>query len=294
MSFEDHWKEWLGTIQVKDIEDSNFYVLKVRDSDNPQILDRENLELIEDLRLFYQALLIAVPYISHSKVTILSGADNYGNIEIRRKISISEAYSPIGCIGKTLNRKTIQVILEIVDSLVKLRVTNEYQNRRIWRILNAYTTGMQSKANENRLHQFVRCIEGFVLPRQGSSTRDMKHRTKLFLGHGFEDRIDRIYKLRSAIEHLHDPYKEIQEKDETEKRMVFGKDAYEAEIIARYCMKNVLLNNTILDYLQNDTMSEFWSLPEREREYIWGEKLNMNEVHADSQYNVARTQITGR
>jgi len=111
-----------------------------------------------------------------------------------------------------------------------------------------------------RIHQYTRCIDGFVTTGPGQGKKDFKSRTELFIGPGHQDLMGR------AVEHLHKvatstPYFKI------------GLTKQEAVIehIARTTLARILLNETLWQHFTN---TEFCAKPVAERQAIWGPPID--------------------
>jgi hypothetical protein len=130
-----------------------------------------------------------------------------------------------------------------------------------------------------RIHQFVRCIEGFIRPRRGKTKQDFQHRTKLFIGNDYSDQIGEIYEVRSKAEHLHDIYADYKSLSKTAQFEKIFRMAFEAQALASYCIVQLLENKNIWSYfLDDDSILEFWQLDQGEQQKLWGKTLNFGEV----------------
>jgi hypothetical protein len=95
LSVPSHWRDWLGSIRVEEVEGCNLFLLSKLASTTPGVLDGENKTLQQRVWNFYVGLLLASPFApSHSPV-ILSGAREVGEIGIRQYQNID---SPIPCL----------------------------------------------------------------------------------------------------------------------------------------------------------------------------------------------------
>lgn len=83
VAVEGHWREWLGSFRSDEIARTNFVLVAILPSKNPQVLDAENQQLTQtpDYSL-YGLLLQGVPY--YDKGFSLSGANVNTEIQIRQ------------------------------------------------------------------------------------------------------------------------------------------------------------------------------------------------------------------
>ena len=79
---ESHWREWLGSIQIDALRQSNFVLCTTTPSQHPEVVDGENQELTRKLdHIFYGLLLQGVPY--YEDGFSLSGANVHGEVQVR-------------------------------------------------------------------------------------------------------------------------------------------------------------------------------------------------------------------
>ena len=96
MDLPDHWQKWLGTLTIEDISEPNFFILTTAISKAPEILDHENIALIEELRRFYFALLMTLPYIGHPSGRMMTGAHHDQIIDVREVRGVERVFWPAG------------------------------------------------------------------------------------------------------------------------------------------------------------------------------------------------------
>jgi len=88
-----------------------------------------------------------------------------------------------------------------------------------------------------------------------------------------------IYDIRSTVEHVHSPLAPIQRPTERERRLAGLQRAIQIEEIARYCIRNFLLNSALWLHFENDVaMQAFWKLPAADRQKLWGPILDFSTV----------------
>jgi len=89
----------------------------------------------------------------------------------------------------------------------------------------------------------------------------------------------KIYELRSAVEHLHDPLSCIDGATQSEKVTALFRKSYEVEALARYCLQRFLTRHGLWLHFQDDsTLQQFWQKDKSERENLWGDKLDISQV----------------
>jgi hypothetical protein len=129
---------------------------------------------------------------------------------------------------------------------------------RLPRILTAFRAALHTEELDFRLHQFVRVIEGFVLPESSNKADDFADRVMYFV-QGIE-RADarQLYSLRSAIEHLNGPFT-LLAGTEDEKHLMLLLRTIQAESIARYLLRYFLDTPEAWDdFLTPARTRKFW------------------------------------
>ena len=80
-----HWREWLGSIRVEEVEECNVFLLSKLASATPGVLDAENKTLQQRVMDFYVGLLLASPFAPTHPPIMLSGAREGAEIGIRQQ-----------------------------------------------------------------------------------------------------------------------------------------------------------------------------------------------------------------
>jgi hypothetical protein len=87
-----HWKEWLGTVRVEEVEAANLFLLSKIKSERPEVLDGENQSLEHLASLFYLGLLLASPFSTAHKPVILTGSCRNGEVDFDSKATLRFPY----------------------------------------------------------------------------------------------------------------------------------------------------------------------------------------------------------
>jgi hypothetical protein len=198
-----HWKQWLGSIQVDQPSRANLYLLVHAPAAVPESLDDENSRLLGLVHKLYLGLLIGVPHFGHDVGVLMTGVHHQGRIEVRRFQPYEPVPFPCGCSRSEGHDAMLHECNQIAEGICNIYGTDEHN--RVWRMLHAFLAGLRSHELGNRLHQFVRCIEGFVLPEIGQTRKQIISRSALFVGSGHEALLGALFDVRSRVEHLHDP-----------------------------------------------------------------------------------------
>lgn len=269
----EHWEQWLGTLRLDEIGGSNLFILTQMPSKAPEVLDGENSALTDRLQRFYFGILMSVPYIGHVAGTMMSGAHRGEVVDVRQVQRYEDVFCIRGCHGARLDNAQLRAASAATLGVQELQGTGEHS--RTWRVVNAFYAGLKAGEPGIRVHQFVRCIEGFAFPTIGKTRKQIVHRAKLFLGSGFEFLVGHLYDIRSAVEHLRGPLDAVPGTDDQGRRLMLLQRAYEAEVVARYCIQRLFTNPRVWPHFNDESaLAAFWELPDAERVEVWGAQLD--------------------
>lgn len=269
------WRGWLGTHQVERLEEANLFLMAKAVS----VPKLTNQACEYSLRALYLGLLAGGPFDTGGKPLRLFGSRRRDTVEV---ISAGEIRQPrvspgTPCDPVTLDRLRLAVRIEEGYARSTMR-------RSMWRFeaaTQAFLDGISCWDPAVRLHQFVRCIEAFVFPAERATRERFVSRAELFVGPGHRGVMDELYRLRSWVEHLHNPLEKLGRADETEGRIRILLRTVQAEAIARYCLRNFLLSASLLrQFRDDDGGRDFWEKPDAERRRLWGAALDLDAVTA--------------
>ena len=279
LAIADHWQRWVGELRTKDIEGAGAYLLLSRHSQTPDVLDGDNQSLMQTVCQYWDAVMIVgTPFVS-SCPKLLTGANVSGEIRIRQlsdlRIPVRRAYNQ-NAILRRLQSHDFDNAVVVSDNLS--RIASGPGHVRLKRALSAFFTGIHDQRHDERLHQFCRCIDGIILSGKGSGRKDFNSRTALFIGSGHEVIADEIYQMRSAVEHLRPAESEaVACADLKAQRTRVLTRSVQAEMIARHCMRRILMTDNLLCQFKDDTyIGQFWTQSDSDRRSAWGDSIDFN------------------
>lgn len=221
----------------------------------------------------------------------MTGVHHNGEIAVGEVEQYNEVFAPIGCHGAALDDSILQEAKGIAEGVTELEGTNEHS--RIWRVIQAFYAALKSDQFGVRLHQFVRCVEGFVLPDKGETKKQMKQRTRLFLGVRHDDLVGTLFDVRSAVEHLHDPRSAVTAPNANEAKFKLAELSYKAEALARHCLQRLFSTAAAWPHFRNDAaLKAFWSLSSRQRAAVWGEPMDIDSAFGHYSRRAAAIQLS--
>ena len=90
-----------------------------------------------------------------------------------------------------------------------------------------------------------------------------------------------LYRLRSWVEHLHNPLDRLAGDDRDEKQTHFLLRTLQAEAIARHCLRTFLLSRLLQRQFRDDASRRaFWEKTDAERRALWRAPLDLDAVTA--------------
>ena len=279
VEISEFWQDTLGTLRTQELESAGFYVVTQKPSASADILDAENKQLLDAVWRFYFGLLIVVPYISHGRGLKLTGANAGSGADIRQVQEFDPVHYTLGSPREKLTEEHLQEADNLGKAISKLASGGEHN--RFWRVTHAFYTAVRAAEAGARIHQFIRCIEGCILPETGRTEKQFISRTELFVGPRHHELMRHLYEIRSAVEHLHGPLKTISAASERERRIILLRRSMEAEALARYCLRRLLTTPSLSVHFRSDSELEaFWKLDPADRSRIWGSTLDLPVVSA--------------
>ena len=273
-SVPDHWRGWLGTIRVEEVEACDLFVAAKLVSATPGVLDAENIQLNNRVWGFYRGLLLSSTFATAHKSVVLTGSCAGGEVGLRQ---IQELDAPVSNDFRPYPDVTLASFSEaatLSERLERMLATRQGSNRwRFNRILHLYTETRAELEILARIHQYTRCIDGFVTTGPGQGRKDFRSRTRLFIGPGYPDLMGEIYDVRSSVEHLHEdrylnPFLRETQVDLVKKEAII-------EHIARTTLARIAHNEPLWEHFTNKAaLANFWAKPEDERQAIWGDPID--------------------
>jgi len=274
------WKNSLGEIALSRVQSSRLFLTALQASRDPLVLDEESEDLKDAAYRLYFSILVSVGAISHQEAFWCTGGVHSKGADIRQSGSYPLVFRTAGAPLGLLNNSRIRRAARLAEALSEVRGTTEFS--RSWRVTHAFYLGLRERQPGERLHQFVRCVEGFIKPAKGQTRDQFKHRSRLFLGDGNGELAGILFDIRSAVEHLHGPMAAVPFKTEKKQTEYLLRYAWVSEGLARYCLVRLLESKELWPFFRSDDKLErFWDdLSDDERRDLWGSPLDVRGLSA--------------
>ncbi len=268
------WKEWIGSIRMKNLERANLVLLIEEPSDNPETLDGVHQRLGNYLsRLFYLVHLRSG--IEYESAELLCGSSEQSTPRIRQMSRQPTFFQSDGYRRVPVTKEWLEDAITLCAGVTTLE-TNKAE--RVIRGLNTLLNGLKERTGQDRLHQFVRSLEALILPDEGKTRKQFTHRCQTFAQAGDDTRslLQESFVMRSATEHLHPLDKAVQNYPVEQREAVCWQRTRQIEHLARDAYSRVLRNADLRNhFLTDDAIADFWKLPDDQRLSLWGDPLDI-------------------
>ena len=268
----DTWSRWLGSIKSEQLADSNFFIVARKHSDRPGIVDGEIEELSGEVKYVWHGILLhGVAYQDH--VHVLAGGFPEIQPEVRQSTGENPYYRSLGTIHR-IDRDIILRGYEASRGLLGLFQPNRYS--RIKRGVRALFAAIQGQSADDRIHQYVRAIEGVLKPGIGNTRRQFRHRcSATFTVNNKANReiLENMYDLRSAVEHLHMVDTALERLPEQEREDTSYRRIRQAEALGLRIYRALAISESRSEkFIDDGSIEAFWSQQDHELRNAWDDE----------------------
>ncbi len=279
-----HWKTWLGSLKAQNFERAGITLLAHRPSNQPGIADDENELLIRHAFTVFLGLLVCEVFY-HEGGTVLSGANNGGDTDVRNLSDLETHFLPNSVRPRRIVETTIWRARTVASGIRSIH-SNRFD--RLRRGFEAWRRGIREDFGQDRLHQFVRAIEAVIKPEAGRSERLFAHRCQIFAGTSERARalFSELYQLRSQTEHMNGLDSVLAAYPAKDRDAVGLRRAYQAQILASHVFEQILTRPDLMAIFDSDEhIDEFWiQRGSDEQQATWGAAIDL-EALAEARLN---------
>lgn len=271
----------LGSFNHDKLANSNFLIVAIAPSANPDQFSKENEGLIwRTIQLFHAILMHKIPF--HEDGMVISGTNSSGKLDpeslqrlptycwFEENFSVDEPDD----IDEELIRRAGVVAdgIYFVDS-------QDGSFERVKRGIAAWVRGVKEQKYYDRLHEFVRAIEALIRPAKGKTEREFVERCKTFSDNPTGTIARELFVLRSAVEHLNEAECELANVSPEKRRSHVRLRARQAEFLAGQSYIRLLSNRQLLEkFCSDEGIDDFWKLRDSERQGLWGSPINISSL----------------
>lgn len=290
VDLDDTWIRWLGTLQAETFRESDLIITaqSVRRDAYSHLGAREISSLEDRVRLFHWALvLLGCGYNSAALMVAGNTYDGHlhvGPISLEWTSCPRPEYRRYRRITEDDLRQAALILVGLEEIYSQVPSPNY---RRLRKGFNSWIRGAQSQEGDQRLHSFVRAVEGVTRPTTTTipSKRNRKGITTKFIERGQtfigcsprnERLLRQLYNLRSCVEHLKNILPLVHKPRGIHKDEAFAFRALESEILASTIYQRILSGEALRQRLRTEQSFEgFWRMRDDRRKKLWGETLDL-------------------
>jgi hypothetical protein len=305
---EQHWIQWLGTIQADSFRESSLFITAILESSHdamelplPQLLDNR-------VRLFHHALVLLG--CGYNNAVLMVGGNKYhgGSLNIGPiRSGLTPCFYPYYRQPRKIEESDLERAATILTNLELIYShTPGRLYRRLRKGFNVWIRGVQEGEEWiERLHSFVRATEAILKPtiarersahaRKRSSTAKKRWRevTSTFIARGqtvigcskhSERLLRQLYDIRSSVEHIKDVMPTVRKARGIASEETFWFRALQSEILASTIYSRILNSEDLLSAFSTEARVEgFWNRVGHERQALWGNSVDL-EAESRNQF----------
>ncbi|BDG08212.1 hypothetical protein [Anaeromyxobacter paludicola] len=272
LDLPDYWRKWLGTLRTDEIQEASLLLVAVGASERPKVLDRENETLTSRVDALFSGLLIAARPSFEGTGSRISGANVDGTIDVRSLGETVRVVRPDGFGWAHIHEGELRRAAELALRIEAFHTQPPTNRFLLSRTLATFFKALTERVLDERIHQFVRAVDGII---RSSGNREFRDRCRTLMT-GDTDVCRELYLIRNATEHFRHWSADLEPQlpPREDLHRLFRR-AHESEALARYAVTRVLDRPDLWGTLADDQVTAFWNKPEDERIAKWGERLDL-------------------
>lgn len=272
------WRESIGKISADQIDRCNFFLLVVKASTRPEILDDENENLRKQLnRLVYGLLLQGIP--KHGDGFVLTGARVSEETRIREFSKMQDYFDSNPPDRVKFSESTCRMAKSYAEGFRDIENSIDY--KRVRRGMDTLICGIREESLQERIHNYVRSLEALVMPKIGKSQNQFIHRCQTFALASPQARniIEDCYRIRSAVEHMN-PFEDALSKypSDGQQLVAFQRLRQIEQLAFSVYMKLTTSKSHALLFETDTSIDAFWSRKDDERRAEWSSPIDITVI----------------
>jgi hypothetical protein len=192
----ERWSQWIGTIGCDQIRSSNCILWTKGRSEQPHVYDAENKALVATARRVFYGLLLQGIFPSSEVYTLTGG----GSI-IRSRSSDGWYLASKGTVPRGVGRRECETALAAAQGLRTIFSSSGFE--RLRRGFTALMQAVRLEHDEDRLHHYVRALDGVIKLQEGQGYNDFGRRCTTFMEpDDLCETFAGCYLMRNNVEHM--------------------------------------------------------------------------------------------
>src|SRR5271165_718230 len=293
---EDHWKEWIGSIQFNDLQACKLFLLRSATEGWAEgqlhIAGDEVSEALQHGLGGMFAMLRLLGPIEYEHAFMLAGYVENGKVTCRHFAQTEHFNITRGCLPWVIRENDLRTAVKLHKAYSLFQDdTPVGQTRRFGRGCYALKAGLERYYASDRLHAFVRALEAIILPEQGKTERQFITRCSFFAGPktvqaSIQEALREAYKMRCDIEHVHEWDRSLQTYPPPERENIALWRTRQMEALACAAYTKLLLDSRLGDdFYDESKLAAFWQKPENEIRAAFGNACDISQLSIVRQYD---------
>jgi hypothetical protein len=271
------WQHNIGQFHRDELEQTTLFLWAVRPSAHAEVLDAENRALSREVYRLYLGLLLAVPYFCAGRPTLVTGANADGEARARSLTTYQRTWFTLGAPKPHLSTGKLKLAATIAAALSDHDAFNG--KRRIERALRTFRQACESGDLDFRLHQFVRCAEGFAVPPFKQSGKQFTKRLARICAGRCTKVLEQLYTIRGGIEHLHGPFDRLPQYSHRRRHRLLLQRCVQAEAFARYLLVTYFQHPALwTHFADRPSVDAFWALRPAKLKELWPTRIAFDRI----------------
>jgi len=273
----EHWEKWLGELAFRGIRAS---MVLTGTAPQPKTGHFVNDELVEKFKcLTFGLILQGVP--DYREAYLIAGANETGDPDVRH-FGYARVYYPARA-SKPLRVGRPELERAVFLAARLENIDNKGEDwRRLRRAIDALSKGSaEPYLQDERIHQFVRSLEGLILPRKAKTESQFIHRSQTFAIANANNAtaLKEIFGIRSKVEHLHHALDALQGASSEEKEDLLYRRNRQVDELARFAISRILEDDGLREIFRTEaSIADFWHRKDHERAKLWGSRLDLDSI----------------
>jgi hypothetical protein len=277
---DDHWREWMGTVQLEHLERASLTIIATAPSNALDVLDAENESLRQRVLGMFYALHLVEIFHYDGGLTI-TGANTNGSVSVRQVSILEHYFRPPGVLPIRIDIRWLEDAYAIANGMQVVHRAGVDHHQRLRRGFRAWIGAMQEYNGDDRVHQFVRAVEATVKPEAGRSRAQFVHRGQLFAGNSLpmRERLGELYDLRGGAEHMNPLDSSLLNYPEAQREVIGLQRSFQAQILASTVYRRILSNPELhATFTSDEHIARFWAEPWATQVAEWGDSIDLDAV----------------
>lgn len=230
----EHWEKWLGELPFRDMR---MGLVLTATAPQPGVGHFVNFELKRKLdHLTYGLILQGVP--DYRESFLIAGANETGEPDARQFGRARVFYPARGAEPLRIGPSELKRAVFLAAKLESIDLKGD-DWRRLRRAIDALTKGSsEPHLQDERIHQFVRSLEGLIQPEIGKTRAQFVRRSMTFsrANRDPSEALGQIFDIRSMVEHLHNALDPLPGGTNAEKEILLYRRARQVDQLARFAI----------------------------------------------------------